>query len=266
MTETALYSARAIKGTALMEETRVLLRAWRPGERPAEFRRRVLEEDLLGKATQSRAGDVVRFVFARRLLADGDEPARSIQRLLARRGGGPWFSQLSLLYAARADVVVRDAVVRFLPQVSARGRASLNTVDMERFLSDQEAAGHMASPWSDRVRRRVAQHVLHQLSDLDVLGPPRRGFRDLRPYSPGGLAVAWLACDLRRQGLTDRAIPAHPDWAIWQLHEPEVREALDRWSDLGLWMIQAAGEVVRFTWTWSSWDEVVTVLEESPLV
>jgi hypothetical protein len=40
-----------------------------------------------------------------------------------------------------------------------------------------------------------------------------------------------------------------------------VRVALDRLSDLGLWVIQAAGDVVRITWRWSRWDEVMAVLE-----
>jgi len=51
----------------LLEETRVLLRAWKPPEPSNEFSQRVLREDLLGRMTAYRARDIVRrVVFARR--------------------------------------------------------------------------------------------------------------------------------------------------------------------------------------------------------
>ena len=53
----------------------------------------------------------------------------------------------------------------------------------------------------------------------------------------------------------------HPDWRVWQMQPADVREALDRLSDLGLWVYQGAGSVVRIAWPWSSWDEVLAVLE-----
>jgi hypothetical protein len=259
------YTSRAIKGTALMEETRALLRAWTPGEAPAEFRKRASEQDLLGKATASRRDDLVRRVFGPRFLVDGQEPAATIRRLLIARGDGPWFAQISLLIAARADVVLREAVTAFLPAVRSRGASAVITPDLIRFLEEQQARGRMTRPWSPGVRASVAQHVLHQLTDLRVLGQPRRGVRPLLPYVPGTIAMAWLASELHRGGASDAEIVAHPDWQVWQMHEADVREALDRLSDLGLWMYQGAGSVVRITWLAPDWSAVLSVLEGSSL-
>lgn len=256
----AYYTSRAIKGTALLEEMRALLRAHRSGETAKAFRQRVRAEDLLGKATASRSDDLVRRVFGPRFLADGQEPAASLRALLEVRGNGRWFAHLCLLFAARDDVVVREAVSVFLPAVRARGASSVNTASLVRFLEEQEERGRMARPWSVRVRESVAQHVLHQLTDLGVLGAPRRGVRAILPYAPGSLAVAWLACELHRRGTGDAALVAHRDWQVLQLREAEVRDALDRLSDLGLWVYQAAGNVVRLAFTWSEWHEVLTVL------
>ncbi len=259
------YTARAIKGTALPEETRTLLRAWRPGETAKDFRQRARSEDLLGKATASRRDDLVRLVFEPRFLADAQEPAASMRRLLTARGNGPWFTQLCLLFAARVDVVLREAVTVFLPAARARRAFAVNTPDFMRFLEEQEARGRMVRPWSRSVRESVAQHVLHQLTDLRVLGPSRRGVRPLLPYTPGSLPIAWLACELHRRGTSDTALVAHPDWQVWQMHEPEVREALDRLSDLGLWMYQGAGSIIRMAWLSPDWHTVLTVLEGASL-
>ncbi len=255
------YTARAIKGTALLEETRALLRAWRVGESAAAFRERALAEDLLGKATAARADDVVRVAFATRLLVHGQEPAASLRRLLEARGNGSWFAQLCLLFAARADVVLREAITEFIQRSLARGSDAVTTTDLLRFLDEREAEGRMEKPWSRSVRESVAQHILHQLTDLAVLGPPRRGVREILPYRPGSLAVAWLACELHRRGTSDVAIVEHEDWRVWQLGNEEVRDALDRLTDVGLWIYQGAGSVVRLTWAWTEWDAVLDVLE-----
>jgi len=258
------YTSRIIKGTALLDETRSLLRAWRPGETAKVFRQRAREEGLLGKATAARSDDVVHRVFAPRFLVDGQggqEPAASLRTLLDARGSGPWFGQLCLLLAARADVVVREAVTVFLPAVRARGASSVATPDFVGFLEEQEARGRMLRPWSSSVRQSVAQHLLHQLTDLGVLGVPRRGVRPLLSYAPGSLAMVWLACELHRRRTSDSALVAHRDWHVWQMHEHDVREALDRLSSLGLWLYQGAGSTVRFAWTWSDWQAVLTALK-----
>jgi hypothetical protein len=254
------YTARAIKGTALLPEMRALLRAWRPGETARELRERARRDDILGKAAASRGDDLVRLVFERRFLADGQEPAASVRSLLDARGSGSWFAPVCLLVAARADVVLREAITAFLPAAKKRGAFAVSTPDLERFLEAQEERGRMLRPWSRVVRERVAQHVLHQLTDLGVLGAPKRGQRPLLAYAPGSLPIAWLACDLHRRGVSDAALLRHPDWEVWQMSEADVREALDRLSELGLWVYQGAGSIVRMAWPWSDWQTVLDVL------
>ncbi len=259
------FTARIIKGTALLDETRSLLRAWRPGETAKAFRERARDEGLLGKATAARADDVVRRVFEPRFLVEGQEPAASLRQLLDARGSGPWFSQFCLLLAARADVVIREAVTVFLPAVRARGASAVTTPDFIGFLEEQEERGRMLRPWSATVRLGVAQHLLHQLTDLGVLGAPRRGVRPLLSYRPGSLAIVWLACELHRRCISDAALVAHRDWHVWQMHEHDVREALDRLSTLRLWVYQGAGSTVRIAWTWSDWHVVLSALKETSL-
>ena len=84
-----------------------------------------------------------------------------------------------------------------------------------------------------------------------------RGTRDIRNFRPHPLAIAYLALDLHFRGATDAAVTAHPDWQLWLLDEPIVRERLDDLSRLGLWIFQAAGSVVRITWHVSSMDEAM---------
>lgn len=255
------YASRAIKATALLDETRVLLRAWSPGQTAADLLAEAVEADLLGKATAARVEDVVR-AFARRYLADGDEPAASLRQLLSARGSGAWFEQVCLVASARADVVVRETVTVFLADLLQRGAAQVDVPALMRFLEAQEAAGRTRTPWSVAVRRSVAQHVLHLLTDFGVLGPPRArgGAREVLAFRPRDRAVGWLASDLHRRGESDAGLVAHEDWRVFQFTESEARAALDRLSDHGLWIYQGAGEVVRVTWVARTWLEAVRAL------
>jgi hypothetical protein len=101
------YTARSIKATALLEETKALLRAWTPGETSAVLLRRAREESFLGKVTASRSDDVVANAFSQRFLMGARPAGPHLKRLLESRPPGQWLTDLCLLYAARADVVLR---------------------------------------------------------------------------------------------------------------------------------------------------------------
>ncbi|MCB9697630.1 MAG: DUF1819 family protein [Alphaproteobacteria bacterium] len=255
------YTSRSIKATALLDETRLLLRAWQPGESSADLRRRVREEGLLGKATAARAVDVVAHAFNQRFLGDNTERATHLRELLARRGAGRWFENVCFLLAARNDVVVREAVTRFIAEERAAGHAAIDIRLMEQFLRDQEAAGRTAKPWSDSVRTSVAQHVLAQLADYGVVSKAGRGgVRRLLGFEPDGVAVAWLAYDLHFDGVSDVGVLEHPDWPVWQMSGRDVRERLLSMAGAGLWELQVAGSVAQFTWGCGSMVEVVDAL------
>jgi Putative inner membrane protein (DUF1819) len=68
MTPHARYTIAICKGSALLSETKALLRAWRPSESITLFTSRVLRDEVLGRATAHRVKDIVHRVFARRLL------------------------------------------------------------------------------------------------------------------------------------------------------------------------------------------------------
>ena len=66
------YNSNLLKGTGLIQEMLVLIEAYNPEESAQEFQRRVLEEGLLSKSTDSRTMDVVRNVFRPRFLDQKD--------------------------------------------------------------------------------------------------------------------------------------------------------------------------------------------------
>jgi hypothetical protein len=257
MSQASRYTIAICKGSALLEETRALLRAWKPQESSAEFSERVLREDLLGRMTAYRARDIVRRVFARRYLRPNNQPALLLKRLLERGQPSQLFSDLCLLYSARNDNLIRDAVTNIYWPAQSEGRLTLSPTHVVDFLRQAEREGRMENRWSEQVKLKVARGVLKAMADFGLLVDVSRSRRELIHFRPTDRTVVFLAYDLHFIGSTDAGVVDHQDWALFGLTPREVAASLDRLSGEGWWLAQIAGSVVRITWKHSSMEEVV---------
>lgn len=257
MSEAGAYTIAISKGSALLEETRALLRAWKSTESPTEFSDRVLREDILGRMTAYRARDIVRRVFARRYLRPNNQPALLLKRILEHTESGQLFSDLCLLYAARADGLIRDAITQlYWPALSA-GRLALGPEYVVEFLRQAEREGRISDPWSEQVKLKVARGVLKAMADFGLLVDVGRGRRELVHFRATDLTLVFLAYDLHLSGSTDAGVVGHRDWALFGLTSKDAAFAIDRLSGAGWWLAQVAGSVVRISWKYTSMEEVV---------
>jgi hypothetical protein len=227
MTDAGRYTIAICKGSALLNETKTLLRAWQPSESMIQFRERVLREDLLGRMTAYRASDIVDRMFAWRFLRPDSRPALLLKRLLERGQAGHLFSDLCLLYASRNDDLLR---------------------------------GRMQKPWSEQVKIKVARGVLKAMADFGLMVEVSRTRRELVRFRPADRTIVYLAYELHFAGSTDAAVVDHRDWSLFGLTRAEVASALDRLSGEGWWLAQVAGSVVRVTWKFANMEEVVDAI------
>mgnify|MGYP001366037341 CR=1 FL=1 len=58
-------------------------------------------------------------------------------------------------------------------------------------------------------------------------------------------------------GLGDNRVLAHEDWLLFGLEREDVLAEFKRLALRGLFIIQAAGEVVKIHWPYKSMDEVI---------
>jgi hypothetical protein len=254
------YTIRISKGAALLSETRMLLNSWKIEEDAASLAERVLETDLLGKATARRVRDIVQRCFAPRLLQPAGCPARHLKRLVESRSSHDWYRDLCLLYAARADRLLRDSITLFLMDAIDEGRLAVTVDTAIAFLCEAEERGRMESPWASETKKKVSRGILKALAEFGLLSHDTRKTREILSFRPHPIAVAYLAFDLHFSGISDAGVTTHHDWLIWQCNKSVVRESLDELSRHGLWVYQAAGNVVRITWNVKKMEEAVDVL------
>jgi hypothetical protein len=254
------YTIAVCKGSALLDETKTLLRAWHPEETIQEFSARVLRDDLLGKSTAYRNKDIVRRVFARRVLLPDSKPAQLLKHLLSNSHSAKIISDLMLVYAARQDDLLRDVIVKLYWPSFREGRISLCTGNVIAFLKDAESDGRIPEPWSEHVKIKVARGLIRALIDFGLLRQIGRRIPETVHFQPMDGSIAYLAYDLHSMGLTDTAVVDHKDWALFGFEQAEVKGAFDRLSGQGWWLAQIAGSLVRISWKYRSMTEVVDAL------
>ena len=255
--EAVRYTIAICKGSALLEETKTLLRAWSATESPKQFSERVLREDLLGRMTAYRARDIVIRVFAKRYLRPSQAPAMLLKRLLERNHSRQLFSDLCFLYAARADDLIRDTVTQLYWPALTSGRLTLHPEYVVEFLRQAEREGKIPEPWSEKVKLKVARGLLKAMADFGLLVETGRGRRELVHFRPTDHALVFLAYDLHFSGSTDAGIVGHKDWALFGLTAKDVALVLDRLGGERWWLAQVAGSIVRISWNYNRMEEVV---------
>lgn len=260
VSEARQYTNTISKGSALLEETKILLRAWQPDESLNQFCERVLREDLLGRMTAYRARDIVRRVFARRYLRPDNKPALLLKRLLERNQSGQLFSDLCLLYASRNDDLIRDVVTHLYWPALSEGRLTLSPANVVEFLRQAERDARIPEPWSEQVKLKAARGILKAMADFGLVVPVSRTRRELTHFRSTDRTIVFLAYDLHFAGSTDAAVVDHHDWTLFGLTRREVASTLDRLSGEGWWLAQIAGSVVRITWKYASMEEVADAL------
>jgi len=254
------YTTAISKGAGMVEETRRLLRHWRADEPVDDFAARVQEGGLLGSATAYRTRDIVKRVFAHRLLTPTDRPARLLQRVLAAELPARTFTELLFVFTARQDPLVYDFTTREFWAAVRRGRPVMDTSPVLSFLSEARFDGRLDNPWSESVSVRIARCVLGLLRDVGFLRETVRGRREIVDYRVSDEGAGLLARELHESGESDAAVCAHPDWGLFGLSESQAIDRLDALGEHRGLMVQRAGSVVHLTWTVRSMEELIDVL------
>jgi hypothetical protein len=207
--------------------------------------------------TAYRANDIINRVFARRYLRPDIKPALALKKLLQAGRSGQVFSDICLLYAARNDRLLRDAVTELYWPAVSEGRLAMSPSFVVEFLRQAERDGRIEEPWSEQVKVKIARGVLKALTDFGLMHEIGRGRRELAHFRPTDRAIVYLAYELHFSGATDAGVVGNQDWRLFGLTPSDVTSALDRLSGEGWWLAQTAGSLVRISWKHSRMEDVV---------
>jgi hypothetical protein len=249
------YTVALAKGQGMVTETIQLLKAWQEGMSAVELKRQVIAEGLLPKATNSRTSDLVSRVFAPRYLANGATAARNLKQLLRVNFPADRLLQIFLTYTARANLILRDFITDlYWPHYNAGSRV-LQRQDALDFMKSAHAAGHMPKSWSEAMRTKMARYLLSALTDFKLTRDLPQGRREILPYNIQPATTLYLVHEAHFAGLSDQAVLDHRDWKLFGLDRGNILEELRKAGAEGHFVLQSAGDLVRFSWKYKTMEE-----------
>ena len=256
-------NANLTKGAAGASDVLQLLRLWQDGESPADFQQRAIEENLLGKASRTRARDFVKSVLGRRYFPEGSEfPARHIQHLAATDLPREAVLQVLYYHAALAEHLLYLVSADFVYGLRTQGISEVSSAQTARFIRGLATSGHPTSGYSDAVVEKLAQTALTTLRDFGILEGKAR--KRIAPVRMPHTVVGYLVYALREEGDTARRIIDHPDWRLFLLTPREVEEAILEGARYGHYTYSAAGDIRRFDWHFDSLTDYVESVAATP--
>ena len=256
------YTAKLGAGLGLVSETKALLELWEAGMSARDLYQTALESGRFPHMTAKRLQNMVRDGFAPRYMANGSAAARDLKRLALSLPTAD-FQQLLLIYTARAHPILGDFIREVYWGTYESGSPELTNAQARHFVERAMEAGKMASRWTDGTVQNVAGFLPGCCADFGMLESGRKTRRRFTSFHITPSTAVYLAYERHFAGLGDNAVLAHEDWALFGLSREEVLSELKALSRKGLMIVQAAGEVVRISWTIATPEELCRVLTES---
>jgi hypothetical protein len=260
MTPPLHYTTNLSKAQGMVPETLELLELWKPGMSVGELKTCVRATGALGKVTQVRVDDLVGRGFAQRYLINEGKPAQWLRHLLLNRARRALLRQLTLLYTARANLILHDFIreVFWLKYASRAGEVTKQ--DARDFIEKAVSRGALKKRWSDSMVERVTRYLLGTLVDFDLITSNQFGQRQIRPMFVLPEAVVFLAYELHFSGAEDESIARHRDWGLFGLSPADVIASLNKAATQGHLFVQHSGSLLRVEWKYQTMEEMLDAL------
>lgn len=261
MIETAPYTTQLQAGLGLVEETKELLDIWQLGMRASELYETALSSGRFPNVTARRLRNIVAECFAPRYFVEDAQPARLLKKLRPTLPNES-FTQLLFLFTCRANPILADFVREVYWARYEGGYEAISSEDARRFVERSIDDGRTSKRWSESTVRHVAAYLTGCCADYGLLEAGRKSDRRILPFRITQPVAAYLAYDLHFSGAGDNTLLSHEDWGLFGLSRDDVVQELKRLALLGSLVIQAAGDVVRISWTYKDMEALCDVLAQ----
>ena len=261
MVNNSRYTTQLQAGLGLIGETKTLLELWAPAMTVNELYQLSLDSGRFPNITARRIRNIVVECFAPRYLeaTSGVVAAQYLKQLMSKISSAELI-QLMFLFTCRANPILGDFIRQVYWARYSGGYAQITNDDARIFVERGIDDGKTVKRWSETTVRRVSAYLTGCCSDYGLLERGQRSIRPITPFRIASIVVAYLAYELHFSGVGDNAILLHEDWRLFGLAREDVLDELKRLSLKGLLIVQAAGEVIRISWTQPNMETLCDVL------
>ena len=234
------FTSRLQKGGALLEDMRMLVRAWSDGMEKSDPVPELVR--ILPKVTVARVRDTYIRAFRPRFINGSPQQAWRLARALEDETADS--SVVRPLYywiTARAETPIYQSMTDVLYPQSRSGNLDVRSEDAATWLARQVA--NNAKEWTPTVARKVARGLLAALRDFGILEGANH--KTISPAHLTPAAGAIIAFCLHELGSSGRELVQHLDWRLFLLGETGVERMLMECHQHGWLRFDIAGAIYR---------------------
>jgi len=253
-----IYSSRILKAGALLNETKTLISAWNESASNSENIARFQHENILGKASRSRANDILT-AFRQRYLVDG-QVMRTLTLLIKMRCPAEIINRILYFHAAMSDPLIHDFAAEMLWSKYHRGLQEVSVDETRDWINKKIAEGRTMEPWSEETLKRSARGLMSALRDYGILNGIKH--KQIAPiYVPIG-AFCYIAFYLHSLRLSGKSLLESVEWRLFLLEARDVEKLLIEAHQLHLLEYRAAGCVIRIDFPVGTMEDYSHVILE----
>lgn len=255
-TKEPVYTSRIIKASALIADTKILLREWDLSQSVEENLDRASRQNIFGKASRKRIDDIL-VIFRQRYFDDPDVGAALVTLV---QGGAPsqWIDPLLYFFSVQNDRVLRDVAIEVLYPRHKNGRTEVPTDVVIHAIRNWVAQGKTTTDWSDSTIKRVARGVMATLRDFGVL--EGRAHKRLTPIYLPTPPFALIALWLQQRERSGHRVLQSDEWRLFFLPVEGVERFFIEAHQQHLLEYYAAGSVIRIEFPVETLREYAHVL------
>jgi hypothetical protein len=174
-----LFSSKVTRSSALLPETKVLLRYWNTENSIKENLERFQLENILGKSSRQRVAHVL--MHFKQRYAKNQAQINTLAFLSQQSSfSEDALNAILLYYYLESDLLVRQLVVETLPQLRDAQKTELNAEDIEPYIQEWVDQGRTLAEWSASTIHTIAVNALTALRDFGLLqGSAVKTFADI---------------------------------------------------------------------------------------
>lgn len=258
MPETPRYfTSFAGKGSRLAD-IKAILHVLDAGQSVEQVRHAVIEEDSLDTGTRSSRQTVWHEFYRRYVSGRSDAHIAALARMVTHCTT-PLAQNLILLYEyCQADALFYDLTADCTYTLYQDARTSIGKVEVNDWLTRQEAEHPELAQWSPQVRGRLVRGYLATIRDFGlVAGTKQKDFYKL--YVPRE-AFVYALYHQQARAIEGKALVESRDWRLFLMSQPEVLFMLEDAAKGGFVHFRYTGDIYDLRLIYTDLREVVHVL------
>lgn len=247
------YNSDLLKSTGLIQETLVLLETYELGGSKNEFCQKVIDSNLLSKATNTRIKDIINHAFYKRYFDSDENIIRNLKKLRSNYVSNESFFQILLIYTCRANLILFDFINETYYSAISKGYQFIDSNDPKDFINEAIKDGRIEKEWADSTKRKVSEHIIATLIDFKLIDKTKR----ILPFHLADLTVNYLIHELHFSGYSDNQILDAKEWNLFGCSRENAIKFIERISFQGHFIFQYSGALLKISWKYKSMNECI---------